>query len=488
MIKPPSTTATDLWVVRLFLAALAFLLVGYMFLGRGFAHLGVPPLYVGEIVLALGLAAAAVTLLRARPALDLGLVHWLLLGFMAWGLVRTVPYLAEYGIDALRDAVLWSYALFALIVYVLVDRAVLVRGFRWYGFVIPVFAIWLPIAWTIFGILYRQIDPTRPGEVIPLVYFKSGDMAVHIVGAIAFLVVTAYASPTGRRFLWRAALAVPLIWTLFVTWTSNRGAMVATVGGVAAAIVLMRHPRRWAPVVAGGVLAVAIFTAPTLPFLPGPSQPPVTVTTPSPSVTPSLTARPTPRPTVTPTPTPAPTVADPDAPGRQVGVTQLIDNILSIFGVSSDSGLTGTRAARLAWWGTIIDYTVFGPHFWLGKGFGVNLASDDGFQSTADESLRAPHNSHLTALARMGVPGFLAWIALQGTFAVGLLRSLLRHRRSGDLALAMVGTWVLVYWVAMMLNTSFDPYLEGPQGGIWFWSLFGIGLVVMRAPVGRREA
>jgi hypothetical protein len=32
----------------------------------------------------------------------------------------------------------------------------------------------------------------------------------------------------------------------------------------------------------------------------------------------------------------------------------------------------------------------------------------------------------------------------------------------------------------MMVVTSFDPYLEGPQGGIWFWSIFGLGLVTMR--------
>src|SRR5450759_905246 len=48
---------TDLPVVRFFLLALGVLLTGYAFLGRGFAHLGVPPVYLGEVVLALGLAA-----------------------------------------------------------------------------------------------------------------------------------------------------------------------------------------------------------------------------------------------------------------------------------------------------------------------------------------------------------------------------------------------------------------------------------------------
>lgn len=27
-----------------------------------------------------------------------------------------------------------------------------------------------------------------------------------------------------------------------------------------------------------------------------------------------------------------------------------------------------------------------------------------------------------------------------------------------------------------MINASFDILLEGPHGGIWFWSVFGFGL------------
>jgi hypothetical protein len=93
----------------------------------------------------------------------------------------------------------------------------------------------------------------------------------------------------------------------------------------------------------------------------------------------------------------------------------------------------------------------------------------------------------MSVLARMGVPGFLLWILLQAAFALLLLRALLAHRRAGDIQLAAVGAWVLAFWAAIMVNTSFDPYLEGPQGGIWFWALFGLGLVVMRlAP--RRQA
>jgi hypothetical protein len=87
----------------------------------------------------------------------------------------------------------------------------------------------------------------------------------------------------------------------------------------------------------------------------------------------------------------------------------------------------------------------------------------------------------------MGVPAFLLWILLQGAFALLLLRALLLFRRAGDKQLAAVTAWVGVFWTAMMVNSFFDPYIEGPQGGIWFWSLFGLGLVLMRL-VPRRQA
>jgi hypothetical protein len=182
-------------------------------------------------------------------------------------------------------------------------------------------------------------------------------------------------------------------------------------------------------------------------------------------------------------------IAEPVPPkGRPATLQQMIDNILSLFGSSPDQALESTKQFRLEWWGKIIDYTVFGPYFWTGKGFGVNLADDDGFQINPDHSLRAPHNSHLTALARMGVPGFVLWLLLQGAFGLGLLRSIRASKRVGDQALVAMGAWILVYWVAMMVDTSFDPYLEGPQGGIWFWTLFGLGLAVMRLSARQRRA
>ena len=175
------------------------------------------------------------------------------------------------------------------------------------------------------------------------------------------------------------------------------------------------------------------------------------------------------------------------AQNRPPTTTQWWDNIVSIFLSSGNAQLQGTKQFRLLWYGEIIDYTFKGSYFWDGKGFGINLAASDGFQGTLDDSFREVPNSHLAVLARMGVPGFVLWVLLQLGFALFLLRALLAYRRAGDKQLAAVAVWILAFWSAMMVNSVFDPFIESPQGGIWFWTLFGVGLVLIRlAP--RRQA
>jgi hypothetical protein len=483
--------SADLLPIRVFATVLAILLAGYMLLGRGFAHLGAPPLYLGEFVLGLGLLATAYAAVRLRLLFARSWIAILLVLIMTLGLVRTVPYLGTYGVNALRDAVLWGYGSFALMIYVLADRTWLDRSARLYGVMVPLFAAWVPIAYHVFA-TYRDLIPLAPGG-LPVLWIKNQDMAVHIAGAVAFLVLLTPAATGVAQFAWRTAVAVPLAWGVYVTGSISRGALAATVGSMAVLTVLARRSPTWAPVLAGVVVvALTISLSGAFPG-PGPSPTPTPTSTPTPTQTPGVTAtpgtpppsgrptptpRPTPRPTATPQPTPQPTPEP--TPIRDLSPTQWWDNILSIVTLSSDPNLEGTKQFRLAWWSKIIGYTVFGPYFWDGKGFGINLADDDGFQPNADGSLRAPHNSHFTVLARMGVPGFVLWLLLQGAFGIQLLRSVIAHRRGSDLFLAAVGGWILVYWTAMMVDTSFDPYLEGPQGGIWFWTLFGLGLVVIR--------
>src|SRR5690606_25549056 len=101
---------------------------------------------------------------------------------------------------------------------------------------------------------------------------------------------------------------------------------------------------------------------------------------------------------------------------------------------------------------------------------------EDGFQVNEDSSLRSPHNGHLTVLARSGVPGFALWAMLHLGFAAMMLRAHSRSRAGGDEYMARISLWILAYYAALMVNGTFDVYLEGPQGGIWMWTVFGMGI------------
>jgi O-antigen ligase len=142
--------------------------------------------------------------------------------------------------------------------------------------------------------------------------------------------------------------------------------------------------------------------------------------------------------------------------------------------------LDDTKEWRLQWWGDIFDYTFNGPYFWKGKGFGINLAEDDGYINDAESPpLRSPHNSHLTFLARAGVPGFALWILVQLSWAGGIFAAYLRSRMRQERDWEGLFLFLLAYWVAFMINASFDVVLEGPYGGIWFWTLYGVGLAAL---------
>jgi hypothetical protein len=417
---------------QVFVIALGLLLIAYAFLGRGVAYVGTGSFFIGEMVLFLGILAFALNLGRAR----FGPFQWLLVAFIAVGAIRTLPFLGPYGIVALRDAVVWGYAFFALAVATTFDPRWLEHLTRAYRWLIPAFLLWVPIA-TGLDIAFAESLPRWPGAPVEIVEVKQGDFAVMLAGIAAFILVGLYDDRRGRipsSILW-----VLLFLDLAIVGVVSRGGLLAAVVGVAGALLFVRSSGRL--LTAGGIALAGFILLYAL--------------------NPSLDVG--------------------SNQGRTLSFTQLVDNITSVVLDSDRGNLQGTKEWRLAWWEEIIDYTVDGPYFWTGKGFGINLADDDGFQVLADRSLRAPHNGHIALLARGGVPLVALWIVIQAAFGIGLFRAARRARAVGNTQLVMVAAWVFAFWSAALVNMTFDVYLEGPQGGIWFWSAIGIGIVVMDA-------
>lgn len=404
---------------------LAISLLGYALAGRGYAYFGYPPLFIGEVLLAVGLLAFLTTAgwMRAmRMAPAMATIPLVLLGFF-----RVLPGLGEYGVEAARDAVVWAYAAFAIIVASLIvaqpDRLnVLVERYRLFT---KIFLIGIPLAFVLYRFA-RPLIPEWPGSDSIVVQVKEGDVLVHLAGILAFWM----ADPKRNvRWFW----AVLLTLNMAMMGVIDRAGVVSF--GAVMIICLIAKPFHGAAwrTIAMMLLGVVILWASAI------------------------------------------KIEVPGGKGRAISWDQFVVNFLSTFG-STHGALEGNKQWRLNWWGDIVDYTFNGRYFWNGKGFGINLADDDGYQVQEDGQLRSPHNVHMTVLARMGVPGTIAWAIVHGTWFYCIGRSYLRARRRNEQAWAGVFLFLFAYYAAFMINGSFDVFIEGPMGGIWFWTIFGAGV------------
>jgi len=418
---------------RTFVLLLGGLLLGYAFLDKGFAYVGVHPFYVGEMVLLVGLVAFV---------LGGGTAHILhspitiaILGYAAWGAVATIPEIQPYGFEAIRNSAIWFYSIFALLTAaVLLRTGIIEKPIDWFGRWFPWFLIWAPIGYLAWQ-FYSSALPTMPGTYVSVLTLKGGDLGVHLTGVAAFLALGLH-----RRFPAKvrppSGLTEYLYWGMvafgvLVTGSRVRASLVAFLGGMFLVTLFRPSNRAIKLVVAALIVFVALAT---FDF----------------------------------------SIAD-EGP-KSTSVEQLYLNIQSIVSPHSHARLAGTTEWRLNWWSQIIDYTVFGDYFWTGKGYGVNLSLTDGFY--VGSTNRSPHNGTMTILARSGVPGLVFWLLLQGAIFHALVSRYFAARSAGYYLLADVNLWLAAYWFAFVLNSCFDVYLEGPQGGIWFWCLVGFIIAI----------
>ncbi|HEX4591327.1 MAG TPA: O-antigen ligase family protein, partial [Gemmataceae bacterium] len=356
---------------------------------------------------------------------------WLLLLLAAWGLLQTYPYLSEYKADALRDAAIWGYGAFAILVfsYLLAEPTRLAALVRTYRHFPPLFLAVIPVAWTITRIFPRVPMPRWPWADVPVLETKGGDIMVHVAGILAFWVFG-----LGGRV--RAFWVLPMAACIVLVGTYDRAGLLSFLAVFGLCLCLRPRNHLLWRLIAIGLCGIVLLAA---------------------------------------------TGIRVQMPGREreVSFEQLVANLTSTVSSSSAGDLDATKEWRLEWWGDIYDYTIRGKYFWTGKGFGINLASDDGYQVEEDEALRNPHNGHLTMLARSGVPGLALWLLVQLSWAVSVFLAYRESRRRGEQTWPELFLFLLAYWLAFMINTSFDVYLEGPMGGVWYWTVYGVGLAAV---------
>jgi hypothetical protein len=370
-----------------------------------------------------------------------------LLVFAVWQAFRTIPYLLSFdSMDVVRDAAVWGYATYALFIYWLVPREAVERFFHLYGRLLPYYLAWVV---TIF-ILGRSPLPigSTSAQEGSLIWLGAGDVANHLAGAAAFMLLRLdlYKKGWSSVTLWLLWLLWVIVWIAPVSATSRAGMLSALLGiGV---VVLWKPKTRWYR----PFLLVAIMVA--LLMATGYKQS-ISIYKPW------------------------------GALSEELSYERTVDRISSIV---EDRGgrLEETKKWRFGWWGKIVDYTFGGKYFWLGKGYGINLAFEDGFfewyrlYTNMPPPNRNPHNIFMTILARSGVPGLILWSLFLVVFAGMLVRVARLAKQESESPEGLYAVWVMAYCSAFLFEATFGVSLESHMGGIWFWSLVGMSLAYFK--------
>ena len=403
-------------VIPLYRYIFTFTLALYIFLGKGIAY-G----FFAEILLVLGLLLCIkerknITIITNASSKVLYLCLIINILFIIRGCI-------QYNvIDTFRDSFIFNYILFAFIILLFSDC--IIDFFKSILFIYKVYPI------TIF-ILYLLSLNNFLGSIslfgsIHLLYFKFGDISVHLFVAFLFQIIglNTYKKPYDL-------LNLILIFLLFFIASSySRGGMLSFLLGFFIFYRCLKESDikkqlkqyvKYLPIL---IITSFIFLSTF-------------------------------------------NVSE-NIQGRTVGVDQVATNFTSIFSNTEEGALNDNKLWRLLWWGQIIDYTFNGPYFIAGKGLGINLSEDDQIATTDLEGeLRSPHNYNLSILARYGVFVFFIW----------LYWLFLQFRRLKKINLSKLELLLICIQIAFLFNASFDVFLEGPMGALPFWVFVGIDLI-----------
>jgi hypothetical protein len=431
---PPTCSAPGR-LLQLYGTLLGPLLGGYLLFDRAFAYLHPPgvPLFVGEMVLGIGLLGTLTATGYLRVPLRDEPILALLTAFLVWGAIRSVPGLGAYGMDAVRDSVLWFYGVFAFLAAAALARSpdLVERLLRQLARFLPWLLLWLPVALLLTPL--SEAAPVVPFSTVSVLSHKPGNAAIAALLALGFL----WLFPAGRTARSRSMWSLWCLVVIALAATQNRGGLLGVGAGALVALAFIPDRRQLA---FRGLVVVAVFIG----------------------LTSMLSVR----------------LPLAGVQGREFSTSQLVANVVSLGGKESPGNLGGTVEGRQDLWSRILDKQVRDGHLVDGSGFGPNLAADVGVYDEGKETLRSPHNSHLDILARMGLVGFALWTACWLAWYRRLVRGCRRLEEAGSHLRRQVAVLCLAVVTAILVSSVFDPQLEGPQVAILLWTCFGVGVTV----------
>jgi hypothetical protein len=409
-----------------------FLLAGYLTLGRSFAYLGLPPLFIGEIVLGaflalkprVALGSWASSLMQTSPLNALGLGMFVFVAYGFWQVGRGI--LSGYPtIDALKSFTFNYYTL-----YMFMGIWIGLRDPDYLPKLVRVIAWLNGIYGVIFLVALRRVDVYLPGFGAQdvLLFSPPAGQVVVILGLLCF--------ERDLRAVWFVLvlnIVITLVWQVRSEWAG------LAVGILAWGLLTGRLGR----VLGMGMAGLAVL---------------------------GLLA-----------------LADIRLPGRngEVSLAETLGRVLAPIDLELAKKLTpnakhhaGTAEWRELWWGGIWRSVHSSPRleaFGHGYGFPLSsLAPVKGYK----ESTRTPHSVFYYALGYTGWVGVVAFGLLQLTILRLLWRS---YRLTGQAA-------GLAWWVMAMVRYSFEEGLESPMKAIPFYLMIGICMAPAVQAEGERIA
>ena len=402
-------------VKNLYLRAYLLVMTLYIFLNKGVAYT-----YLVEVLWLFGI----LLLLMHRKKVELiwNKTTKLILFFIAISFVYILRGFSKYDIiDLIRDSFIFQYGWFVFILFLFKEKLEIIWETLFFIYK------WLPFVALLNFILQYFVpffETVAPFGGIPILLYKNGDMGVQLLISTLLLLYIF----ENKTLKWRVLLSLVIALDFLILASYSRSGIVAFLASMLCFIYFNKDIQlqsrvrlliKYLPIILLVVTPIYINIK----------------------------------------------VAE-NFQGRAVGLEQIKNNFSSIVGGTTDATSENNVVWRLVWWAKIIDYSLSSPNFFIGKGLGMNLATDDDI-ITLDDSLRSPHNFHLNIMSRFGVLLFMIWTY----FLIQLLKPLFKKQLQGKRLL--IGCILL----AFLLNASFDVFLEGPMGAFPFWTWLGLYLL-----------
>ena len=402
-------------VKNLYLRAYLLVMTLYVFLNKGVAYT-----YLVEVLWLFGI----LLLLMHRKKVEL---IWnkstkLILFFIVISFVYILRGFTKYDIlDLIRDSFIFQYGWFVFILFLFKEKLEIIWQTLFFIYK------WLPFVALLNFILQYFVpffETVAPFGGIPILLYKNGDMGVQLLISTLLLLYIF----ENKTLKWRVLLSLVIALDFLILASYSRSGIVAFLASMLCFIYFNKDIQLQSRV------RLLIKYLPVILLIVTPIYINIKVAE--------------------------------NFQGRAVGLEQIKNNFSSIVGGTTDATSENNVVWRLVWWAKIIDYSLSSPNFFIGKGLGINLATDDDIL-TLDDSLRSPHNFHLNIMARFGVLLFMIWTY----FLIQLLKPLFKKQLQGKRLL--IGCILL----AFLLNASFDVFLEGPMGAFPFWTWMGLYLI-----------